>query len=38
MLVFSGMLVKHFGMSLNMYLSKLWRLQELNFLGMIELY
>lgn len=38
MLFISGMFVKHFGMSLNMYFSKLWRLQELNFLGMIELY
>jgi len=38
MLLISGMLVKHFGMSLNMYFSKLWRLQELNVLGMMELY
>lgn len=34
----SGMLVRHFGMSFNMYFSKSWRLQELNFLGMIELF
>lgn len=38
MLLTSGMFVKHFGISLNMYFSKLWRLQELNFSGMIELY
>lgn len=38
MLLISGTLVKHLGMSLNMYFSKLWRLQELNFLGMIALY
>lgn len=34
----SGMLVRHFGMSFNMYFSKSWRLQELNFLGTIELF
>lgn len=38
MLVLSGMSVKHLGMSLSMYFSKLWRLQELNFWGMMELH
>lgn len=38
MVFISGMLVKHFGMSFSMYFSKSWRLQELNNLGMMELY